>query len=44
METDTKLAQIKVQLIDPHQITLWGVKQLLSLNGRGIIYTDKNPE
>ena len=34
METDTKLAQIKVQLIDPHQITLWGVKQLLSLNGR----------
>ena len=34
MNTDRKLDQIKVQLIDPHQITLWGMTQLLALNSR----------
>ena len=30
MNSSKSPAQIKVQLIDPHQITLWGIKQLLS--------------
>jgi two-component system nitrate/nitrite response regulator NarL len=34
MNTDTKRVQIKVQLIDPHQITLWGLSQLLASNSQ----------
>ncbi len=34
MNADTNLALIKIQLIDPHQITLWGIKQLLSSDKR----------
>ena len=34
MNTDRRVDQIKVQLIDPHQITLWGMTQLLTLNSR----------
>ena len=34
MNSETKSTQIKVQLIDPHQITLWGVKQLLGQDQR----------
>ena len=30
MNAATKKGQIKVQLIDPHQITLWGISQLLA--------------
>ena len=34
MNSETKTTQIKVQLIDPHQITLWGVKHLLAQDQR----------
>ncbi len=32
VNTDTKLGLIKIQIIDPHQITLWGISQLLASN------------
>lgn len=34
MNSSTSPDQIKVQLIDPHQITLWGIKQLLASDKR----------
>jgi DNA-binding NarL/FixJ family response regulator len=34
MSSNHGLSQIKVQLVDPHQITLWGIKQLLSSDKR----------
>jgi len=34
MSTNTNKTKIRVQLIDPHQITLWGVQQLLTLDKR----------